>query len=183
MDTVCRPAWVLLHGLKKARLAFDLFYQGNFEHLPNGAKMTDDIDQILISALMEDSRRSLKALASLSGLSSPSVAERLRRLEERGVLRGYTVEVDPKCFGYQLQAIVRIRPLPGRLQEVERQIQAIGEFTECDKVTGEDCFIARLHVRSMEQLDVLLDKLNVLAETNTAIVKKTPVKRRLPPME
>jgi Lrp/AsnC family leucine-responsive transcriptional regulator len=183
MDTVCRPACVLLHGLKKARLAFGLFYQGNFEHLPNGAKMTDDIDQILISALMDDSRRSLKALASLSGLSSPSVAERLRRLEERGVLKGYTVEVDPKCFGYQLQAIVRIRPLPGQLQEVERQIQAIGEFTECDKVTGEDCFIARLHVRSMEQLDVLLDKLNVLAETNTAIIKKTPVKRRLPPME
>ena len=94
--------------------------------------MTDDIDQILISALMEDSRRSLKALANVSGLSSPSVAERLRRLEERGVLRAYTVEVDPKCFGYQLQAIVRIRPLPGQLQEVERQIQAIAEFTECD---------------------------------------------------
>jgi Lrp/AsnC family transcriptional regulator, leucine-responsive regulatory protein len=94
--------------------------------------MTDDIDQVLITALMEDSRRSLKALANLSGLSSPSVAERLRRLEERGVLKGYTVEIDPKCFGYQLQAIVRIRPLPGQLQEVERQIQAIPEFTECD---------------------------------------------------
>lgn len=119
--------------------------------------MTDDIDQILISALMDDSRRSLKALAQISGLSSPSVAERLRRLEERGVLKGYTVEIDPKCFGYQLQAIVRVRPLPGQLQEVERQIMSIPEFTECDKVTGEDCFIARLHVRSMEQLDTLLD--------------------------
>ena len=125
---------------------------------------------------MEDSRRSLKALANISGLSSPSVAERLRRLEERGVLKGYTVEIDPKCFGYQLQAIVRIRPLPGQLQEVERQIQAIPQFTECDKVTGDDCFIARL-------LDTLLDRLNTHAETNTAIIKKTPVKRRLPPME
>ena len=144
--------------------------------------MTDDIDRVLIGALMQDSRRSLKALAQLSGLSSPSVAERLRRLEERGVLKGYTVDVDPKAFGYQLQAIVRVRPLPGRLQEVEREIQAIPEFTECDKVTGEDCFIARLHVRSMEQLDSLLDRLNLYAETNTAIVKKTPVKRRLPPM-
>ncbi|MGF6149395.1 Lrp/AsnC family leucine-responsive transcriptional regulator [Pseudomonas fluorescens] len=147
-----------------------------------GGCMTDDIDQLLITALMEDSRRSLKALAQISGLSSPSVAERLRRLEERGVLKGYTVDIDPKCFGYQLQAIVRIRPLPGQLQNVERQIQAIPEFTECDKVTGDDCFIARLHVRSMEQLDTLLDRLNSYAETNTAIVKKTPVKRRLPPM-
>lgn len=144
--------------------------------------MTDDIDQLLINALMEDSRRSLKALAQISGLSSPSVAERLRKLEERGVLTGYTVDVDPRHFGYQLQAIVRIRPLPGQLHEVERRIQAIGEFTECDKVTGEDCFIARLCVRSMEQLDTLLDRLNDHAETNTAIVKKTTVKRRLPPM-
>ena len=144
--------------------------------------MTDEIDQLLLNALMEDSRRSLKALAQISGLSSPSVAERLRRLEERGVTRGYTGEVDPRHFGYQLQAIVRVRPLPGKLQEVERQIQSIPEFTECDKITGEDCFVARLHVRSMEQLDELLDRINVYAETNTSIVKKTSVPRRLPPM-
>src|SRR5690606_34781746 len=122
--------------------------------------MIDEIDQLLLAALMEDSRRSLKALAQISGLSSPSVAERLRRLEERGVIRGYRVEVDPRHFGYQLQAIVRVRPLPGKLQEVERLIQSIPEFTECDKITGEDCFVARLHVRSMEQLDELLDHLN-----------------------
>ncbi|MDQ7985218.1 Lrp/AsnC family transcriptional regulator [Pseudomonas sp. G34] len=144
--------------------------------------MTDEKDQQLINALMEDSRRSLKALAQISGLSSPSVAERLRKLEEKGVLQGYGVEVDPRAFGYQLQAIVRIRPLPGQLHEVERQIQATPQFTECDKVTGEDCFIARLHVRSMEQLDEILDHINVYALTNTAIVKKTTVKRRLPPM-
>lgn len=144
--------------------------------------MTDLIDQQLIAALMEDSRLSLKTLAGITGLSSPSVGERLRRLEERGVLKGYTVEIDPTHFGYLLQAIVRIRPLPGQLQEVERQIKAIPEFTECDKVTGEDCFIARMHVRSMDQLDTLLDKLNLYAETNTAIVKKTPIKRRLPPL-
>ena len=144
--------------------------------------MNDEIDQLLISALMQDSRSSLKTLASLSGLSSPSVAERIRKLEERVVIKGYTVEVDPKAFGYQLQAIIRIRPLPGQLQEVERQIQNIPQFTECDKVTGDDCFIARLHVRSIEQLDSLLDGLNAYAETNTAIIKKSPVKRRLPPM-
>ena len=144
--------------------------------------MLDAIDQALISALMQDSRRSLKALAQISGLSAPSVAERLKKLEERGVITAYTLEIDPKSLGYQLQAIVRVRPLPGRLQEVERQILAIAEFTECDKVTGEDCFIARLQVRSMEQLDRLLDRLNHDAETNTAIIKKSPIKRRLPPM-
>lgn len=145
--------------------------------------MIDEIDQQLIIALTEDSRRSLKALAQISGLSSPSVAERLRKLEDKGVLKGYGVDIDPRAFGFQLQAIVRIRPLPGQLHEVERQIQATPQFTECDKVTGEDCFIARLHVRSMEQLDEILDHINVYALTNTAIVKKTTVKRRLPPME
>ena len=144
--------------------------------------MNDEIDQLLISALMEDSRSSLKTLAGISGLSSPSVAERIRKLEERKVITGYTVDIDPKAFGYQLQAIIRIRPLPGQLQEVERQIQNTPQFTECDKITGEDCFIARLHVRSIEQLDSLLDDLNAYAETNTAIIKKSPVKRRLPPM-
>lgn len=144
--------------------------------------MHDEIDRIIIASLMDDSRLSLKALARASGLSSPSVAERLRRLEERGVLTGYTVTVEPKAFGYFLQAIVRIRPLPGQLHAVERQIQAIPQFTECDKVTGDDCFIARLSVRSMEQLDSILDKLTDQAETNTAIVKTTPVKRRLPPL-
>jgi len=144
--------------------------------------MIDTIDQQLIAALMEDSRLSLKTLAGISGLSSPSVSERLRRLEERGIIKSYTVDIEPKHFGYLLQAIVRIRPLPGQLQEVERQIQSIPEFTECDKVTGDDCFIARLHVRTMDHLDTLLDRLNVYAETNTAIVKKTPVKRRLPPL-
>jgi hypothetical protein len=103
----------LLQCINQAKLD-SAFLSSDFEELPNrGCAMTDDIDQVLITALMEDSRRSLKALAQISGLSSPSVAERLRRLEERGVLKGYTVEIDPKCFGYQLQAIVRIRPLPG----------------------------------------------------------------------
>ena len=147
-----------------------------------GFAMTDAIDQVLITALLEDSQLSLKALARIVGISAPSVAERLRRLEERGVLRGYTVEIDPKCFGYQLQAIVRIRPLPGEQQEVERQIQAIPEFTECDKVTSDDCFIARLHVRTMEQLESLIDRLNTHAQTNTAIIRRTLIKRRFPPM-
>jgi Lrp/AsnC family leucine-responsive transcriptional regulator len=177
-----RRALAPLHGQCKAARYQRLFYQGKYGHSPNEAAMLDGIDQCLINALMDDSRRSLKALAQISGLSAPSVAERLRRLEERGVIKAYTLEIEPKFLGYQLQAIVRIRPLPGKLQEVERQILAIAEFTDCDKVTGDDCFIARLQVRDMEQLDSLLDGLNHFAETNTAIIKKSPLKRRLPPM-
>ncbi|WP_237173127.1 MULTISPECIES: Lrp/AsnC family transcriptional regulator [Alcaligenaceae] len=147
-----------------------------------GDHMTDDIDHILLNALMQDSRLSIKALARLSGLSSPSVSERLKRLEERNILTGYTITINPVAFGYLLQAIVRIRPLPGQMHTVERRIAATPEFTECDKVTGEDCFVARLDVKSMAQLDAILDTLADHAQTSTAIIKSTPVARRLPPL-
>jgi Lrp/AsnC family transcriptional regulator, leucine-responsive regulatory protein len=142
----------------------------------------DDFDKTIIGLLEANSRCSLKEIGAATGLSSPSVAERMRRLEERGVIRSFTVEVDPKALGYGLQAIVRIRPLPGMLHVVERIIHDIPEFTECDKVTGEDCFIARLCFRTMEQLDGILDRIAEKAETNTAIVKATTVRRRLPPL-
>lgn len=142
----------------------------------------DELDRTIISLLELNARASLKEMSEATGLSSPSVSERVKRLEERGIVRAFTVDIDPKALGYALQAIVRVRPLPGMLHIVERLIQETPEFIECDKVTGDDCFIARLCFRSMEQLDAILDRISEKAETNTAIVKATPVKRRLPPL-
>lgn len=144
--------------------------------------MLDEVDKRIVDILVDNARISLKVLAAKVNLSSPSTSERLRRLEERGVIRAFTVDVDPQALGYALQAIVRIRPLPGQLQRVQRLIEEIPEFSECDKVTGDDCFVARLHLRSIQQLDDILDRLIDKAETNTAIVKSQPVKRRLPPL-
>jgi Lrp/AsnC family leucine-responsive transcriptional regulator len=132
--------------------------------------------------LVEDARISLKELAQRVGLSSPSASERLKRLEERGVIRGFTVDVDPAALGYTLQAIVRIRPLPGKLHVVQDLIQQIPQFSECDKVTGDDCFVGRLHIRSIDELDTILDRIADKAETSSSIVKAQPVKRRLPPL-
>lgn len=142
----------------------------------------DDVDQLILEALAGDARMSLKELAQAAGLSSPSAAERLRRLEERGVIKAFTIDIDPAAVGYPLQAIVRVRPLPGQLHVVQRIIEETPEFVECDKVTGDDCFVARLVVRSMVQLDAILDKVAEKAETSTSMVKASPVKRRLPPL-
>ena len=150
--------------------------------VPNASLGLDEIDQRMLEALARNARISLKELAEAAGLSSPSAAERLRRLEERGVLTAYTVDIAPEAIGYPMQAIVRIRPLPGQLHVVERIIQETPEFIECDKVTGDDCFIGRLVVRSMGELDGILDKITERAETNTSMIKATPVKRRLPPL-
>ncbi|AMS40209.1 Lrp/AsnC family transcriptional regulator [Aminobacter sp. NyZ550] len=144
--------------------------------------MLDDIDRRMVETLVEDARISLKELAQRVGLSSPSASERLKRLEERGVIRGFTVDVDPAALGYTLQAIVRIRPLPGKLHVVQDLIQQIPQFSECDKVTGDDCFVGRLHIRSIDELDTILDRIADKAETSSSIVKAQPVKRRLPPL-
>ncbi|MFT2210546.1 Lrp/AsnC family transcriptional regulator [Rhizobium giardinii] len=144
--------------------------------------MLDDLDRRLLDILSVNARISLKELAQEAGLSSPSTADRLRRLEDRGVITGFTVGVNPAALGYALQAVVRVRPMPGMLHIVEKLIQETPEFVECDKVTGDDCFIAKLLVRDMEQLDAILDKVAERAQTNTSIVKSTPVKRRLPPL-
>lgn len=144
--------------------------------------LIDDIDRRILACLVEDARMSLKVLSGRVGLTSPSTAERLKRLEERGVIEGYGARINLEELGYTLQALVRVRPMPGMLQKVDKLIQALPECIECDKVTGEDCFVMRLVVHSIGQLDTLLDGLAEHAQCNTSIVKSSPVKRRLPPM-
>jgi Lrp/AsnC family transcriptional regulator, leucine-responsive regulatory protein len=144
--------------------------------------MIDGIDSAILKLLAGNARLSLKELAASIPLSAPSTSERLRRLEERGVIRAYTVDLEPKPLGHVLQAIVRVRPLPGRLRVVQELLESMPEIVECDKVTGDDCFVARLFARSMEHLDELVERLAVEASTNTAIVKGQVIARRQPPI-
>lgn len=144
--------------------------------------LIDEIDRHIVRCLVEDARMSLKVLSARVGLTSPSTAERLKRLEERGIIQGYGARVNLAALSYTLQALVRVRPLPGLLHKVDKYIQQMPECIESDKVTGEDCFVIRLVVRSIEQLDTLLDGLAEHAQCNTSIVKSSPVTRRLPPL-
>lgn len=164
----------------KTDFCFILFVSLN--RLPWKTKVIDETDRKIIVALAADARLSIKQLAQRVELSSPSVSERLKRLEDRGVIQGFTLDLDTRMLDYPLQAIVRIKPLPGKLHIVQKLIEEIPQITECDKVTGDDCFVARLLLRSIEQLDGILDRIADKAETSTAIVKAQPVKRRLPPL-
>lgn len=142
----------------------------------------DETDARILAALDSDARLSMRELARLVGMSAPSVSERVRRLETSGVIRSFTIDVDTREIGYQIRAMVRIRPLPGKLHLVERLIQERPEFIECDKITGDDPFLARLVVSSIEQMDDVLEALSEHAVTSTAVIKGTSVKRRLPPL-
>jgi len=142
----------------------------------------DDQDQEILKMLIEDGRCSIKDIAAAVGLSSPSVSERLRRLQERGVIRSFTADIDPRALGYSLQAITRVRPLPGKLHIVRELLQEMPEVIECDKVTGDDCFVVRLVIREIEELDGILERITEKAETSTSIVKSQPVARRSAPL-
>ena len=140
----------------------------------------DDLDLRLLDLLAVDSRTSTAALARALGMSAPSVAERLKRLQEAGVIRRFTVDVDAVALGYTLTAYVRIRPTAGQIAKVAQLLAELPEIVECDRITGDDCFLARAHVRSVDDLERLIDRIAPLAQTNTAVVQSSPVARRLP---
>ena len=142
----------------------------------------DAVDQKLLAALIENARVSTAELARRVKLSGPSVAERIRRLEEAGVIEGYTTKVNPEALGLPLSAWLRIRPIPGQLDKVADILRGLPEIVECDRVTGEDCFVARAHVKSVKELERLIDAIIPFAMTNTSIIQSTPVPRRLPPI-
>lgn len=143
-------------------------------------KAIDEIDRRIISTLEHDGRASLAEIGKVVGLSGPAVGERLRRLQSDGVIEGFTVCVDTKALGYTLEAIVRIKPRSKQLHNVEQMIRDEPRFTSCDRVTGDDCFIARLALVSVTELDDILLPLHERAETHTSIVKSSLLRNRMP---
>lgn len=141
----------------------------------------DDTDRRIIGELTVDGRVSLAELGRRVSLSPPAVSERLRRLEQTGVITGYRAEIDPRALGYQLTAIVRVKPAVRQLSKVAELAAEIPQVEECLRITGEDCFYVKLHLRSIEELPTVLDRFLLYGETTTSIVNATPVLRRDPP--
>jgi Lrp/AsnC family transcriptional regulator, leucine-responsive regulatory protein len=142
----------------------------------------DAVDVRILSALTADARVSVAELARSVGLSAPSAAERIRHLEESGVIEGYAASLDPRALGLAVAAWLRVRPVPGELKTVADILRSSPEIVECDRVTGEDCFVARAHLKSIEDLEGLIDRIIPHAMTTTSIIQSTLVKRRPPPI-
>lgn len=142
----------------------------------------DKPDQKLLTALHEEGRITVKALSEKISLSQPSCADRLKRLQEQGIIEKFSVQVSSRSLGFPITAIVRVRPLPGELARVEKLILEIPEISQCDKVTGDDAFFCRLHLRDISELDRCLSKISSYATTSTSIVKSSPIVNRLLPL-
>jgi Lrp/AsnC family leucine-responsive transcriptional regulator len=144
--------------------------------------LLDVVNLRLLAELRRDPRLPMTRLGRLVGMSAPAVTERVRRLEEAGVIRGYRLDVDPAALGLPLTAYVRVRPNPGQLSRIAALAQATPEVVECHRITGEDCFILKIHLPAMDQLDRVLDRFLFYGTTTTSLVQSSPVALRPPPL-
>jgi Lrp/AsnC family transcriptional regulator, leucine-responsive regulatory protein len=144
--------------------------------------LLDEINRRLLDELQRDGRVAFAELGRRVGLSAPAVAERVGRLEREGVITGYRAEVDPRAIGYQLAAVVRVRPFARQIHKIPEIAQQTPEIVECERITGEDCYLLRLHVREMEDLEPVLDRFTPFGQTTTSIVHSAPVVRRALPL-
>ena len=144
--------------------------------------LADERNLALIRLLQAEPRLGVAELARRIGMSAPAVRERLLRLEEAGVIRGWRLELEPAALGYPLTVFVRIRPMPGQVPKVAELARAMPQVAECHRITGEDCFILKVHVEAIETLDRLLDRFLAHGQTTTSIVQSTPVPPRDPPL-
>jgi Lrp/AsnC family transcriptional regulator, leucine-responsive regulatory protein len=150
----------------------------------NRSQFTLDATNLnLLRELDADARLSLAELGRRVGLSSPAVADRLERLEEAGVITGYRVEVDPRALGYELAVVLRIRPAPRELNKVAELAARTSEIVECHRITGDDCYLMKAHVRDVDHLEELIDRFAVYGQTTTSLVQSSPVPRRGLPLE
>jgi Lrp/AsnC family leucine-responsive transcriptional regulator len=136
----------------------------------------------LLRLLQGDLRQPIAELARRIGMSGPAVRERLQRLEEAGVIRGYRLDINPGAIGLPIAAIIRIRPAPGQLQRVAELAREMPNVTECHRITGEDCFIVKIHLESIDSLDGVLDRFLAFGTTTTSIIQSSPVPLRSPPL-
>jgi Lrp/AsnC family leucine-responsive transcriptional regulator len=138
----------------------------------------DETDRRLLVELQEDARLTHAELGRRVGLSPPAVTDRVRRLTDEGVIRGFHADVDPRALGFALSVIIRVRPAPRQLHKVAELARDTPEVVECHRITGEDCFFVKAHVRSVEHLEEVIDGFGVFGQTTTSVMQTSPVPRR-----
>ena len=146
--------------------------------LQNETSLLDQVNRRLLGLLTGDSRLGASELARRVGMSAPAVRERVRRLEEAGVIRGYRLDVDPAAVGLPIAAWVRIRPGPGQLPKIAELARSTPAVSECHRISGEDCFLIKVHVAALEDLEGVLDRFLMHGQTTSSLIVSTAVMPR-----
>lgn len=140
----------------------------------------DAIDRAIIASLTHNGRITVREMAEQIGLSSPSITERIHKLEDAGAIRGYTITVDLKVFGRGIAAHVQIRAMPGEMKRLTQMLIDTPQIVEADRVTGQDCFLAKVVVNDVDELELVINQFQPFSSTDTAIIQSSTVPRRLP---
>ncbi|HTB95723.1 MAG TPA: Lrp/AsnC family transcriptional regulator [Terracidiphilus sp.] len=147
--------------------------------VPNIVEL-DAIAWKILEALQHNARLSFAELGRKAGLSTPAAAERVRRLEEAGIITGYHASIDVAKLGMPIRVLVRLT-IHGGDQQVIKSVAAIRDLTEvsrCHRITGAESFVIEADVVSIRHLEALIDRLSLLGATSTSTVLSSPVKRR-----
>ena len=138
----------------------------------------DDKSWRILAALQDDARASLKTLADAAGLSVPATAERVKKMEDAGLIRGYHAELSPEALGYHIKAVVGITTVHPQKQKFLAQLTRSPLVLECLHVTGADSYLLTVVARDMAELEAYLASINKYGETRTSIVMSAPLPRR-----
>lgn len=146
-------------------------------------ELLDEINIRLLEELQRDPRVTMAELGRRVGMSSPAVTERVRRMEDTGIICGYALAINPVPLGLPIAAYIRVRPHSGQqLPQIAELARSIPEVVECHRITGEDCFLMKVHLPAMDQLDRILDCFLLYGMTTTSIIQSSPVPLRPPPL-
>jgi len=144
----------------------------------------DETGWLLLHELQQNARLSYTELGQRVGLSSPAVAERVRRMEEVGIITGYRAEVDPAKLGLAVMSLIQIGQIGGHnCNNVVLEVMDIPEVQECYRVIGNDSIIVRVVTITVDQLAEVIDKLSMFGIPSTSIVRSNYTKRPTLPQE
>ena len=151
--------------------------------IQNGTPLLDRVNAQLLQILVTNPRLSTSELARRVGMSAPAVRERIGRLERAGIIRGYRLDIDPAAIGLPVAAWVRIRPGLGQIPKIADLAERTPEVTECHRISGDDCFLLKVHVPAVEALEAILDRFLMHGQTTSSFIVATPVAPRsvMPP--
>ena len=138
----------------------------------------DELSHQLLQLLAANPQRPASELARALGISAPTVRERIRRLEQMGAIRGVRLDIDPAALGLPIAAWVRLRPTAGQMSRIVQLAQDCAEVRECHRISGEDCFLLKVHVRALNDLEAVLDRFLVYGQTTSSLIVSTPVPPR-----
>jgi len=166
------PKW----GQKKENLSYNV--RQNMETNLRTDKLLDQIGWKLLQELQINGRLSYAELGRRVGLTTPAVVERVKRMEEAGIIVGYHADIDPMKVGMPITAFIRMSVVGDVFTRITAVVKNSPEVVECHRGTGADSFIMKVHVRSVEHLESLIDRLTPFGTTSTSIVLSSPVEKR-----